>query len=164
MIPYFANEQVQDNFIKEITKWIGVPYRHTGENKAGTDCAKFIALIYVEMGILEKLEPGIIYSRDWFLHGDCQLIVNSFSSHGKKYLRPGLTMELFEYANQQLIFPGDILFFSTCNRNICNHAGLYLGHGKFIHCLEKKGVYIAEFSEHWRPKAKKLFRIFCDGN
>lgn len=165
MKPYFAVDSRKDRLQKIAADWIGTPYLHCGDSKNGTDCAKFIALILVEIGLLSRLEKGIIYSRDWFLHGGCcDLIVESFARHGERYLSTGLSMELFPYCNRWLILPGDILFFSTGEHGRCNHAGLYLGDDKFVHCLERKGVYIADFSLHWRPKAKKLFRIYENGN
>lgn len=159
MKPYFSQADRQAALIETSERWLGIPYRHAGESRTGTDCAKFLALILVDLGVMTRLEPGIIYPRDFAQAGQ-DVIVGGFRRHGEKYMAPGLRLELFRYSNSLLLLPGDVLMMATGRVEACNHAGLYLGRGKFVHCLEKKGVYVADLSDHWRPKVRQFFRVY----
>lgn len=50
--------------------WIGTPFHDNGEVKgAGVDCARLLALVYWEAGIIER-QVIPTYSPQWMLHRD----------------------------------------------------------------------------------------------
>lgn len=159
MTPYFDKDTIP-KLRTAVEGWLGTPYFHAGSSKHGTDCAKFIGLILLEVGILRDIQiEKIHYARDWHVNGQKQLIIDSFLDHGEKYLVDGLSMDLMSFRSPGEVCFGDILFMAAKGLSVCNHAGVYMGNNNMVHCLENCGVYMTKFHPHWSRCTKKFLRI-----
>lgn len=45
--------------------------------------------------------------------------------------------------------PGDLVFFKTTSRERITHVGVYIGDGKFVARIERKGACDSEFAHNW---------------
>lgn len=108
----------------EASEWIGVPYRHGGANKRGTDCSGFTSSLYKKV-YNKKLERSSQEQRD----------KNSFKI-AKRNLREG-----------------DLVFFATTkSRKKASHVGIYLKNNKFIHASTGQGVIVSDLNEAYYKK------------
>jgi cell wall-associated NlpC family hydrolase len=58
--------------------------------------------------------------------------------------------------------PGDVILFKNVPEAV-NHAGVYIGDGKFIHAYRKVGVKIERLAhKHWKSKVYGYFRLKDD--
>ncbi len=106
---------------------LGVRYRYGGMSPSGFDCSGFICYVY---------EAGV----------------------GKKLPRTARAQSTYvDIMDKEALMPGDLLFFDTSNRGKINHAGIYLGEGKFIHASSGK-VYSVTISTLERGFYKRAFR------
>ena len=121
------NINMEDNhkLYIEVAHWIGVPYRPAGNSKKGTDCSGFTAQIY------KKVYKKILErDTDGQRNKNCRRISKS---------------------NLQ---EGDLVFFTSKNRNDVAHVGIYLKENKFVHASTSKGVIVSSLNEkyytiHW---------------
>jgi cell wall-associated NlpC family hydrolase len=101
----------------EATKWIGVPYRTGGTTRAGMDCSGLVCRMYENVARI-------------------QLPRTSFDQS-----RIGVSVL------QNQLRPGDLVFFQTSARPEINHAGIYLGDGRFVHSSTSHGVIYSTLKE-----------------
>lgn len=114
----------------------------------GLDCLTFI-LYYYEKMLNKKLDIEIpVYGKDWEYKPEER---DFYSANIKKYCKLKLFTSI-EYLNKN-----DILFFYHNDSVRISHAGVYLGEGKFIHCLENSGVVITELKGYY------LHKLVCVG-
>ena len=156
---YFVSERQKK--LQEIGKdWLGVPYHHMGYTRGGVDCTKFVGLVCVDLGILKDIEKDVYYPRDWYRHGQKEIVLESVEKYGKELL---FGLRLVKYEFGQIFTPspivGDLFCLAVNNTGICNHTAIYIDTGKIIHCLQRKGVIISDF-QSWQKKIKYLYRIF----
>ncbi len=81
---------------------------------------------------------------------DCSGLVHTvFSENGLTLPRTtaGLRRISTNIPRSNLRF-GDLLFFSI-KRKKCDHVGIYLGNGKFVHASTRRGVIISSLSEEY---------------
>ena len=157
MQPFFRKKQIEI-LEARIKEWLGTPYCHMGASKGGVDCAKFIGLILVEMGFISEIEDDY-YPRDWHLHGNNEILINSFKKHGR-LLPDNLYLTYFPYSNKELLLPGDVLTIAMHKKGISNHAAIILSNNRIVHCLERRGIFICQFSEVWQKRTKFIFRLY----
>ena len=155
--PVFLSQSMSRNLRFTIKDWIGVPYHHMGETKGGVDCTKLMALILIDLGILEKIDSEY-YGRDWPIHSDQEIVLMSFSKHMFKYLLEGYGAELLKFRPSMELINGDVVCFTLNSRGTCNHTSMIVD-GKLFHAVEGSGVTIDEFSPYWTEKARFIFRI-----
>ncbi len=121
----------EDALLKEVKRYLGIPYRRGGYSKKGMDCSGLIKHIYSKT-----------------------LQVDLPHSSSQQYALPTL-----EEVPEDELGPGDLIFFSQ-KKNRITHVGLYLSDGKFIHAIRKNGVTISSLdNRYWRVKmvgAKRL--------
>jgi cell wall-associated NlpC family hydrolase len=116
----------------EAAKWIGTPYRLGGTTRAGMDCSALVGRMYQNVTRL------------------------NLPRETADIARIGVAIR------QGQLLPGDILLFQTSNRAAINHAGVYLGTGRFVHASTSAGVIYSRLSEpyyaqHYRG-ARRIFR------
>ena len=159
MMNYFATAEHQSNLWRVIEDWRGVPYRHMGMSKGGVDCTKFVGLVCVDLGILAKVDEAY-YGRDWYLHSDREVVLESLERH-VQYLAAGLQLRKLpnELTRPQSLQFGDVLCMTTGKHKACNHAAIYLGDNKMVHCLASKGVHIAQYLYFWASRTRFLYRL-----
>lgn len=107
----------------EAAKWMGTPYRNGGNSKRGIDCSGLTHHIYKK-------------------------------AYHKKI--PRTTREQYESCRTTVRRPsqlqqGDLVFFHPAGkRKTCNHVGIFLKDGKFIHASSSRGVVVDRLdSKHW---------------
>jgi len=158
MREYFANVNNQIRLNHIIASWIGAPYHHMGYTRGGVDCTKFVGLVCLELGILWDMERDIYYGRDWYIHGQHEVVLESFDRHIAAFLQPGLHISKFVYTKQPLI-NGDVVCIATHAKGLCNHTGIFLDPNRMAHCLEFKGIFICDFGQ-WGPNVKFFYRLY----
>ena len=158
--PLFEDARMFRRIVEIAETWKGTPYRHLTMVKGrGADCSLFIAAIFLEAGILKKVEHDY-YPRDWHIHTKDELVVDGFTDHLARNLANGLQGEVYKSPDPESIMIGDILGFSTATTGATNHASLYLGNDTMIHCIQHKGVHEVDYKFFWSEKLTTIFRIF----
>jgi cell wall-associated NlpC family hydrolase len=121
-----------------IDRYIGIPYQHHGRSFAGVDCYGLLILFYQRE--LRITLPDYDYEENWFEENPDYLMRHRDMWH--------------EVRNPS---QGDIALFSN-NPGTINHAGIYVGDNKFLHCLEKTGTVSADINcKLWQ---KRLFGFY----
>lgn len=105
----------------ECASWIGVPYVYGGNTKRGVDCSGFTCAVYDKVyGIKLHRRSRDQYEKD------------------VRRKRKGVL---------QL---GDLVFFTSPNANgVCNHVGIFLKDGKFVHASSSRGVVVDNLSGNY---------------
>jgi len=114
--------------------FIGVSYRYGGTSPRGFDCSGFTSYIYKRFGI------------------DINRTSNAQAQQGK-------------YVPKNKLQPGDLVFFDTNGgkTKVVNHAGMYIGNGKFIHASSSRKdahVRVSSLNESFYAKAYVTGRCF----
>lgn len=160
MNPYFKSTDRKMELFAETKRWENAKYKHMGETTGGVDCTKLMALIFVRLGLLERIDANIYYGRDWYHFGDQEVMIQSFSSHLVRYLRDDLDWQLLHYKEKLQLMPGDVLAMAMTKSGLCNHTAMYLCEGKILHAVENVGVSIADFPGlDWGKRTKFVFRL-----
>ena len=103
----------------EAAKWIGVRYRTGGTTRDGMDCSGLVCRMYENVARIQL--PRTSYDQS----------------------RIGVAVL------QNQLRPGDLVFFQTSARNEINHAGIYLGQGRFVHSSTSHGVIYSMLNEQY---------------
>ncbi|MBN2060468.1 MAG: C40 family peptidase [Deltaproteobacteria bacterium] len=135
LIKSSPNDQssLSDRILKEISKYIGTPYKKGGSSGSGVDCSGFARLIYRKI-----------------FNVDLPYIASNQARLG-----------IFQEISLEQLSTGDLIFFTaTPEKKRINHVGIYLINGEFVHSIEKGGVDIASLSDpHWKVRVKTIKRI-----
>jgi hypothetical protein len=114
----------EEEFAKEVKKYLGIPYRLGGASKKGMDCSNFSRIIYRKILGIEIPNNSI----------------NQFSS---SELKP------IDSDDLQM---GDLIFFGNKKKRI-NHVGVYLSDGQFIHASSSQGITVSSLdSRYWKKR------------
>lgn len=82
----------RDMVLQEARSWLGTPYRHRGAIKgSGVDCARILIEVYGNVGLIEKFDPGR-YTRDWHLHRNEEVYLQTVERFAGEPLRSGDTL------------------------------------------------------------------------
>ena len=118
---------------------IGIPFKRGGRDKAGYDCWGLVMEVYRRFGIeLREYECGL-YSPEYI--DGC---VDDYRANWQPVQPP---------------YPVPALMVIRFNETIfCNHVGVHIGYGKFIHTREKVGVNIDRIeSPAWKRKIEGFY-------
>ncbi len=111
-----------------------------GENNS-IDCYGVLKMYYKEFGYIL---PDYSYAEDWC--GSTDLYLKEYASFFRK-LGPDEKLEI-----------GDMILFYS--KETANHAGIYLGDGKFIHSFLKAGTRIDSLTTPlWKQRVYNYFRM-----
>ena len=106
-----ADATQAERLIAEARSWTGVPYKHGGTDRNGTDCSGFLQQVY-----LKALNIRLPRSTD------------KQRTHCSPVARKDIA-------------PGDIVFFSSRrSEGKVAHVGMYTGNGRMIHASSSRGV------------------------
>jgi cell wall-associated NlpC family hydrolase len=112
---------VESKVVNYAKEFVGVNYVYGGNSPHGFDCSGFISYVYKNFGINLNRSAESMYS------------------NGTKVSKSSLKA-------------GDLLFFDASSRKASgaiDHAGIYLGGGRFIHASSSNGeVRIQKLSEY----------------
>lgn len=171
----FLNEiDLINKYDRIIKSWLGTPYFHMAcEKGAGADCTKFIGACMVEAGIFSQLKPREYYPRDWMVHGNTEILFNSFNEHISLYTKKPYRVELFTFEKENRfdesnlpkiddLFFGDVLCFSNQASRLTNHTAIYLSKGEMVHAINKKGVCITQLNKVWYSQMTGVYRVYID--
>ncbi len=125
--------EVQNALVKEITNYLGLPYKKGGDGKKGIDCSAFVVLVF-------KNVFGIELPRTSYEQFKLGKLITDFDS----------------------LKVGDLLFFNTTGKR-ASHVGIYIGNNLFAHASVKEGVTISSISDTYYKKrfngAKRIIEI-----
>jgi hypothetical protein len=127
----------------------------------GADCTMFLGAIFLEAGILTKLDLPGYYSRDWHLHTTEELVLEGLINHLKTNLAPGYSALIDRNPNTELVEEGDLLGFKTKRSQCTNHASMFLDtkNNQMINSINRKGVIMTTFGRPWTDQLTTLFRV-----
>lgn len=131
----------------DLTKFIGLPYKHMGRDFNGVDCFGLCWLIYsdyLKIEIPHFLE--IQYTKNWYDTGKNHILENVY------------WVEKVNFPYQK--FDG-LLF--IINNNIVNHIGLYIGNNKFIHIFDGITSRIERLNRYWSNRLYSGMRFIKNG-
>lgn len=103
--------------IEEALKHLNEPYYYSATGPRAFDCS------------------GLV----WYCYNNTENVILKRTAKEQGY-----DTTYTQIINIQDLLPGDTLYFNT-NKNdedMCDHAGLYIGNGLFIHCSSGKGKVI----------------------
>ncbi len=112
-------------------KWLGTPHSRKGR-AGGIDCSGFTTAIYAEV-FDTKLSPS----------------------------STGQYRNDVERVDRDELKQGDLVFFGSRKKSAnCNHVGIYLKDGLFIHTSSSKGVTVTRLDEpYWKRRLKGFGRV-----
>jgi len=90
--------------------WIGTPYHHGAAVKGhGVDCARILAEVFHEAGLVEKIEPGF-YTRDWHLHRGEEHYLSRIEDYCKRVDSSEASLnDRLDCVKDWVVHPGNIL-------------------------------------------------------
>jgi len=166
--PYFENDENWAKLWEEMESWKGTPYRHLAMAKnRGADCTLFIGGVWKALGILDGIEFDY-YPKDWHIHTEEELVLDSFIKHYQKHYNPGLGLKRFGPLKVDELMRGDILGFNYPDRDIMvsHHAAIWIGtimktrqRKIMINSIEKRGVVHLQYGSHWEKRLTNVFRV-----
>jgi cell wall-associated NlpC family hydrolase len=127
---------------------LNIPYKHASiDPKVGLDCLTFIYYFYEKVLGLRITAPIPQYPEDW-----------QESKHTLYFdaVRPYCTLIPFR---PHALAQNDIVFLTR--RGYIEHAGIYLGGGKFIHCSEGYGVKIHKL-DYFATKVAYIAKVHAE--
>lgn len=128
-----SEAEVQNVLVKEITNYLGIPYRKGGSDEGGIDCSAFVCLIFKNVFNIEL--PRTSYEQ--FKLGK---LITAFDS----------------------LKAGDLMFFNTTGK-VASHVGIYIGNDLFAHASVKAGVSISSiYDTYYRKRfngAKRIIEV-----
>lgn len=155
-----AHTPIAQRIIAISETWIGTPYRHLWmKKKRGADCTLFLGGIFLEGGILARVERPEYYSRDWHMHTTEELVLESLVDHLKRNLTPGFSAEIIRDPDPNQVQVCDLMAFWTCDSKISNHAGMYLGDDHMINSINGRGVVKTHYGRFWKERLTTVFRV-----
>lgn len=123
-----------------VNKYLGGKYVYKGRLD-GLDCYGLVWRIYKDIGIDI---PDLSFSDDpkWHMKG-LGLDIRKLSS-------------IFEPVDEPNVY--DVVAFYN-PKGVVNHAGVYVGQGKFIHATSKTGVVVAHlYDKMWKDRLAGIYR------
>ena len=128
-------------FLKNnIPKYLKIKYKHLGRGYEYGDCWNLIILFYRNLGY--NIKDYTHYEEDW-------------SRRGKNYFIENYHEQWEKIDNIEI---GNAILFQN-NRGICDHIGIFIGDGKFLH-TSRAGTVISKLNRTNR-KVYGYFRPRC---
>jgi cell wall-associated NlpC family hydrolase len=137
------NEKIEI-MVREAETWLDTPWVHMQAAKGhGVDCVQFIISLAKTAGILPSAYKTVKYSRDWYFHAEESLILEGILGYCDKM--PDGDIQA-----------GDIVLMRF--KRVVSHAALYVGDGKIIHSVIRKGV-VKETLEMYQRFITGVYRL-----
>ncbi len=126
---FFENKENRDKLKKILESWIGTPFRHQcGVKGLGTDCAYFIANVFIELGLIQWRKDLIPdYPKDWHIHNTRELLKETIEK----------TLNVIQIDINEEFFDGDIFLFHF--GKAASHVAIYFENNLY-QALEDVGV------------------------
>ncbi len=132
-------------------KYVGIPYKHLGRDTKGLDCYGLVVLIYKDKLDIE-LPDVHLYK---FGTDACNYMTAFYTK--KKYEHVSGFSKLWTPVED--LEPYDIILFTVYDDIPApTHSGVYLGEGKFIHCMSGLPVTINRLKDHWLKRMHSAYR------
>lgn len=133
--------------IKDLDKFVGIPFKPEGTDENGVDCVTLIGFYFKELGIDLKI-PNYKFNGVFDL------------TKKKEY-----NDKILEYIkNKKLILrvedlkEHDLLCFGIHSKSI-DLLGIFLKESKFLHMPHEGGSVISRFGKRWKSKFKLGVRL-----
>jgi len=166
--PYFESEHNWARMAAEMEEWRGTPYRHLTMAKGrGADCTLFIGGVWKACGVLDAVTFDY-YPKDWHIHTEEELVLDSIFRHYQDHCRDGLKLEKFGPLETDKLIRGDLLTFNYPAREIwvSHHAALWIGtiietrqRNLMINSIEGRGVINLQYGTFWKNRLTNVFRV-----
>lgn len=163
LIPIFEDESQWDKMLAILESWKGTPYRHLIMTKGrGADCTLFLAGALHEAKLMRQVSYDY-YPRDWHIHTQEEMVVDSLTTYLIDNTIPGLSGVLYGAGEPDKLVRGDILGFKMPGSQVTNHSSMFLGGPPgdqlVIQSIESRGVSVGQWGPYWERKLTFIFRI-----
>jgi len=131
--------------VKDLSKFIGIPYQSHGRGYNGSDCWGILYLFYKDIFKIEipKYEVGYSSADDL---DSVSVKINSHLNEWKEVKSP--------------IF-GDVVLFKIAGKTV--HAGVYLNESEFLHSLSGHNSAIGRLDSFiWSRRVSAFYRWPCN--
>lgn len=115
-------------------KYLGIPYKHNGRDKAGVDCLGLMLMVLRDAGIILPNDDGRPIDPRWY-DADPERLVRGLERYGRR-------IDVTE------LQPLDVVVF--CFQGKPRHAGVMMSRSQFIHIRENQSVSIARLKRYSR--------------
>lgn len=134
----------------DFRKYIGVPYKHLGRSIKGTDCYGLVTLIYKDH--LDIRLPDV---NEYVFGENAAEYMTSFYTDEKYETITGFH-ELWTPVSEVQEY--DVILFRVYEElEAPTHAGVFIGDGKFIHCMLGLPVTINRIDK-WKKYMHSAYR------
>lgn len=131
--------------------YIGIPYKHLGRDRTGLDCYGLVVAIY-----RDKLDIELPDVYEYKFGTDACNYMTSFYTD-KKYEHVTGFSKLWTPVDDLERY--DVILFNVYDEVPApTHSGVYLGEGKFIHCMQGLPVTISRLERQWLNKMHSAYR------
>lgn len=119
----------------QVSKYIDIHFTEKGRGMAGCDCWGLVFLIYRDL-----------------LDTELPLYLDSYQNTAdEKVVSAAIRNEKVNWEEVDKAQPGNVVLIRLKGQPM--HVGVYLGNGRFIHCLDKVGVVIEKVNSiTWRDR------------
>lgn len=115
-------------------KYLGIPYKHNGRDKAGVDCLGLMLMVLRDAGIDLPNDDGRPIDPRWY-DIDPERFIRGLEQYGRR-------IDVTE------LQPLDVVVFSFHGKP--RHAGVMIDRSRFIHIRENQSVSIARLKRYSR--------------
>lgn len=148
------NKEIILTALSDIDHWlpnyIGLPYKHLGNDREGIDCFNLITLIYREV-LNEDIpyntqDSGCDISLDWYSKAETANILYDRA-------KPTWGWQIVERAQ-----PFDVLLLSIGSTNAPNHCALMLNNNKILQVSDGHPSWVTKYGRHYQQYTIKIGR------
>lgn len=131
--------------------YIGIPYKHLGRSMKGLDCYGLIVMLYQD-----KLGIELPDVHNYNFGENASEYMTAFYTK-KKYENVSGFSKLWTPVTELERY--DVILFKVYEDiDPPTHSGMYLGEGKFIHCMQGLPVTINRLEKHWLKMKHSAYR------
>lgn len=139
----------QDRLREVLKSWEGTPFRHfCGKKKLGVDCTHFVAQVFHEVCLIERVIVPKYFKEDYFLYNDDDVLLRSVKSH--------LNVEPVGKSDPMI---GDIAFYRY-GKSKYAHASIFYDNEHAYQAVNRMGVQKIHWHHKlWYPRLTEIYRI-----
>lgn len=133
-------------------KYVGIPYKHLGNDMRGIDCYNLCRLVlHQECGLhISQLSTDFcsIVDEDWYN----KMSISPFETHIQSELAAGRCKKV------RVPSAFDIIIMSIGATNITNHCAVYVGGNKILHTMIDRPSWVSSYGSYYKQYTTGIYR------